>query len=267
MLVALQDEQRIEADIALKSLDYLCPACGKIVHVRRRRGWVTHFYHLVLKNCFSEGEGPLHRASKKLLGDEYRRRGFEIAYEWTLADERVKNFPRAVISEFPDRRTDVIIWRKAANGTKSYAVEIQDLHISQSEFLLRTRDWEAFGISVLWLVLPRKELAERLVQEANATTAFQVERYSPRLFERMIWNRYRQVCYLTPQNGMLFSARLAGHKLFKEKYVSFDQSAGDFAEAGGYEYESQRFVDLVISPPKHISTVKIDATERFAKWQ
>jgi Competence protein CoiA-like family len=267
VLVALQDGLRIEADGALKSVDYQCPVCRNILHVRRRKGWITHFYHLVLKNCASEGEGPQHRAAKKLLGEEYRRRGYEIAYEWTLAEERAKTFPRAVISDLPDRRTDVIIWRKSGGGTRSYAVEIQDSHISQTEFLLRTRDWETFGVTVLWLVLPRAELAARLAKETAANRPFNVERYSPRLFERMIWNRYRQLCYLAPQTGLLFPARLSRHRLFKEKYVTFDQSAGDFAEAGGYEYESQRFVDLVISPPKHLSAIRIDATERYAKWQ
>ncbi len=267
MLVALQDGQRIEADLAAKTVDYQCPACGAILHVRRRRGWVAHFYHLVLKNCLSEGEGPQHRAAKKLVGEEYRRRGFDVAYEWTLADERAKNFPRAVISDLPDRRTDVIIWRKSGRGTRSYAVEVQDSHISETEFLQRTRDWEAFGVSVLWLVLPGTALAERLMKEEVANGPFNVERYSPRLFERLIWNRYRQLCYILPQIGMLYPAKLSRHRLFKEKYVTFDQSAGDFAEAGGYEYESRRFVDLVILPPKHLSAIKIDATEGFAKWQ
>lgn len=240
MLVAHSEAGRIDADDAVKSADYCCPACKKIVHVRRRKGWITHFYHLVLKGCSWESEGVQHRATKRLIGEEYRRRGFEVAYEWTLEDERKKNFPRAVIDDLPLRRTDVMIWRHSGSAVKSYAVEVQESHISENEFQLRVRDWEIFGVAVIWLIVPPPKLLAELIQKKSSGEPFTYPRYSIRPFERLIWNRTRNLWFVVPGSEMFFCAKMRHHMLSKEKYVTFDHSAGDFAEAGGYEYELQR---------------------------
>jgi competence CoiA-like predicted nuclease len=267
MLVALSEAGRIDAEDAVRSADYTCPACKKIVHVRRRRGWITHFYHLVLKGCAWESEGTQHRAAKRLIGEEYRRRGFDVAYEWTLEDERKKNFPRAVIDELPMRRTDVMIWRQGGKSVRSYAIEIQDSHIAEQEFRQRMRDWEVFGVAILWLIVAPPKLNEVLANTTAEQGPIRFSRYSIRPFERLIWNRTRKLWFVVPARDLLYCARVSQHKLFKEKYVNFDHTVGDFAEAGGYEYESQRYVDLEIAPPTHISAIRIDATERFATWQ
>jgi Competence protein CoiA-like family len=267
VLVALQDGLRIEAEAAAKSADFACPSCGRTVRVRRRRGYVTHFYHVVLRGCHWENEGPEHRSAKKLIGDEYKRRGFEVAFEWTTANERDKNFPNAVIDDLPARRTDVVIWRQLSKGTKSYAVEIQDSHISHQEFTCRVEDWERLGIAVLWLSIPKPDLREHMVAQARSGLPSRYERYAIRPFEQMIWRRTRELWFIVPDHGVLFQSIVAAHKIHVERYMGFDQDAGDFFELGGYDYRSSRFVDLSLSKPKQLSDIRIDARERIATWQ
>jgi hypothetical protein len=55
---------------AKKHVDYLCPACGDVVHRRGGPAVTDHFYHVKSGGC-SGGEGALHAAAKHDLCDRY----------------------------------------------------------------------------------------------------------------------------------------------------------------------------------------------------
>jgi competence CoiA-like predicted nuclease len=268
MLVAHLDNLRIEAEQAERSKDYFCPACNALVHVRRRKGYITHFYHLVKANCVSEGEGAGHLLAKRLIADEYRRRGCEASFEWTIQQEREKNFPKAVVSELPARRTDVIVSRQSKDGQlKSYAIEVQDSNISVDEFRGRESDWWSIRVPVLWMLLPGKEVSKMLATMPIEFSVKTCARYAIRPFERELWRLTRQLCFLRIEAVSVYVAQVLPHMLSREHYTAYDANVGDFVEGGGYEYPSERYVDLEISGPVPLSEVRIDASKRLARWQ
>jgi hypothetical protein len=262
MLIALEKDARVEPEVAARGRDYACPRCGAVVRVRRRRGYVTHFFHLVLKGCASEAEGRLHLLTKSLIGSEYRRRGLDVQYEWSMRDELRVRGSRAVYDAVDERRADVMIWQKQ----HIYAVEVQDSHMSEAEFHARCSDWESFGVSVLWLVVPPPALSLFLSQLAAGEEGPRFSRYAIRPFERRIWARTRAVWFAQADSGLFFPASLARHMLSKELHVSFDQTRGDFREAGGYEYASSKYVDLIFDAAVRLSDLRIDPRGRFPTW-
>jgi Competence protein CoiA-like family len=258
---------RCEAADAVRSKDYLCPECGKVVHVRRRKNYITHFYHLVFANCASDGEGAQHLVAKSLIGEEYRSRGVDVAYEWTMERE----FARYGLSKFDfslcSRRTDLMLRTKGAKGEKRYAIEIQDSNLPERDFNLRCKDWNAVGAAILWLVIPPQALSEFLVERADVSEPSTYTRYSWRPFEREIWKRTGEIWFVETTSGSFFRVEVREHLINKEHYVAYDSSIGDFREAGGYSYASVRWVDLVLSPAIRLDSLQIDATRKHATWR
>jgi competence CoiA-like predicted nuclease len=267
LLVALAQDVRIEAQVAIRSVDYCCPQCGAIVHVRRRKNFVTHFYHLVSSNCDSGGEGAAHLLAKHMIGEEYRRRGCVVDFEWTMQSELARAPRRAHHGPIPRRRADIVLRHATKSGRKNVVVvEVQESRLTEREFRQRMIDWADFGWKVLWLCLPQRGLKTFLAEHGQSKSVLQFQRYAIRPFERLMLKRHGVLWLMIPETACFFSVAVQPSRIEVPAYMTYQQSTGDFAKFGGYDYRSNRYVDLEIAPAISLSDIRIIASGENVSW-
>lgn len=85
MLVALLNDERIDADVAERRNDYRCPRCKHAVILKRYLRKVDHFAHKPPTTCtYGRGESEAHKKAKIMFRDEWRRRGEEVFLEMNI---------------------------------------------------------------------------------------------------------------------------------------------------------------------------------------
>jgi competence protein CoiA len=130
-LYAFDVENKIvSAAKAIKGTDYYCPECRSVLH---RRGGIhrqDHFYHLESTSlCRQNGKG-LEHLQTQLYFQQSLPPG-ECALE--------RSFP--TIARIAD-----VYWEK-----EKLVFEVQCAPISSEEVLARTRDYNALGLTVVWV--------------------------------------------------------------------------------------------------------------------
>ena len=130
MLVALDQQQRvIEAAVADRAEEYLCPECGAPVRLRRGSIVMAHFAHVVrTPSCTLAGETEAHLWMKQCL------RGF-LGVDHTQVEQAL----------IPGHRADVVV------PAQRLVIECQVSPIALPEWERRTRDYNQQGYAMLWV--------------------------------------------------------------------------------------------------------------------
>jgi len=172
MLVALNNDQRFEADAAEKGLDYYCPNCRGEVILKKGRIVIHHFAHKAETVClFAKPESPGHVKAKGLFQNLYKERGHKADIEFI-----VHTLPN-------DRRADVMVHPPKG---RPVAIELQDSTIDLDEIEKRTQGYCNAGIPVLWLPFARKKYWDEKIPSDDAGWNFLISKYAARPFERWI---------------------------------------------------------------------------------
>lgn len=109
---------RIEASRRTPPAEYFCPTCGQPVVAKPGRVKIPHFAHVVRSDCPSAGESLDHLRGKKVLAEQFRVVGYEVALE--------EPHPR-------ERRVDVAVTLPHPLRPLRYAVEVQNSAIDPRE--------------------------------------------------------------------------------------------------------------------------------------
>lgn len=261
MLIAMQNEERVQADEAVAGFDYFCPdasCCGKL-RLRKRKGYVPHFYHLAEAACPKDGESRDHETAKIIVQSQYLDRKMRAELEVYLSDVAKQICPQRSAQGLQNlkainRRCDVLIENSAAGSRSRYfAVEVQGANLEPAEFNDRIHDWNVIGVPVVWIALTKPAWQKILKAECG----FTIQKTTLRNFELQMARRYGHIWYLNPETRKFYRAKVSPHMLFKNPTDYFDQNAGEMAQGGGYPYPSERWYDLVLDEPIHIDEIRL----------
>lgn len=131
MIIALKNNNPIEAKDSLKGQEYFCPGCKKKVILKQGRIKIHHFAHYPDEDCYeySEPETKEHLEMKELLYDMFKFYDYDIEKERWIGDQR----------------PDLYIPRE------SIAIECQCSPLTTETLLERTKKYTKKGIYVLWI--------------------------------------------------------------------------------------------------------------------
>lgn len=251
MLVAALKGDRIEADIAERGLDYVCPRCKGPVILKRGRIKIAHFAHKPPTDCtWARGETLAHLESKKLFRDSFVRRGLRAEVEF-------------IVPSLPsDRRADVMVW--SPSGQKA-AIELQHTSIQPEAIEKRAFSYAREGIAQAWIpFLPPKVMAQ--AETGKGSGDLFIERYPARPFER--WAHafhFGRLWFYDPTQKALWRGHFDQHEIEVES-SSWYSPEGEEMYAGGYSRISKRWKDLTLWGPYTVDEVKITIKQRKA-WQ
>lgn len=113
---------RVEASRRTPPAEYFCPTCGQPAIAKPGRVKIPHFAHVVRSDCPSAGESIDHLRAKKVLAEQFRAVGYEVALE--------EPHPR-------ERRVDVAVTLPHPLRPLRYAVEVQNSAIDPREMFRR----------------------------------------------------------------------------------------------------------------------------------
>ena len=246
MLVAERLGQKIIAAEAERLPDYVCPACRRLVILKRGRRVIAHFAHKPPTTCeWAKGETRAHLEAKQIVYDALRSRGVTVALEH-------------VIDTLPgDRRADVLAW---FHQNDVLAIELQHTSIGSELIEARSQSYARANVAQLWIPF-LSEAALRQGELRTDGTLF-VNRYSPRPFERWVHglNGKDGMWMYAPSEKAFRLAHMTGHQIFVEERSWFEQG-GVEASAGGYYRWSKRYRDLVLSRSYTIQELNIEVRE------
>lgn len=248
MLVASLAETRIEASKAERGPDYHCPACGRIVVLKKGRKLIHHFAHKPPTDCsWAAGETRGHYEAKLVVADALVGRGLKAEIEH-------------VVHALPgDRRADVMAW--SPKGLP-IAIELQHTPIDLSEIQERARSYSGAGIAQIWIPF----LRETIWKEGKPRTGgWFVECYAPRPFERWVHglNGKRGMWMYDPVSQAFWLGKLVGHKLYVEEGYHLTQE-GTEVSTGGYYRWSRRYRQLTLEGPYKADRLLIKVERRQA---
>lgn len=253
MLIAKQDNQRIQACHAVSGTDYLCPDsdCGGQLRLRKRKGYVPHFFHRGEAHCANDGESREHETAKIELQTEYRNRGnitadLEVYWSDVARLAETQEFG-AVMQKLraKNRRCDVLL-KKSTVGSKAnyFAIEVQGANLASKEFNDRIHDWNLLGIPVIWMALLKPAWQKSISTSQGSST---IQKTTLRDFEAQMLRRYGHIWYFDPDTRNFYKGKIEPHQLYKNPTDYFDQNAREICQGGGYPYDSTRWIDLVLS--------------------
>jgi len=251
MLVAALKSDRIEADIAERGLEYVCPKCWCSVILKRGRIKIAHFAHKPPTDCtWAKGETQAHLQAKKMFRDSFVSRSLRAEVEFI-----VPSLPN-------DRRADVMVW--SPSGQQA-AIELQHTSIQPEAIEKRAFSYALEGIAQAWIpFLPPKIMAR--AETGKGSGNLFVEKYPARRFER--WAHafhFGRLWFYDPTQKVLWRGHFNDHQIWVY-YSDFYSSDGEEMSAGGYPRFSKRWKDLILRGPYTVDQVKIKIRQRKA-WQ
>ena len=174
MLIAQDDNGRIDASAAGRGSKYICPNCLSEVVLKRGRIVIPHFAHKAPVTCeWGSGETQAHLEAKRLFAEAFAARGLRVEIEH-------------VVPSLPSyRRADIMVWTKRG---RRVAVELQHTPIGLDEIEERAFAYARAEITQVWIPFLSHKVwaqAERIT-EPTKRTEYVVERYPARPFERWI---------------------------------------------------------------------------------
>lgn len=250
MLVAVLNDQRIDALEAAKGPQYSCPNCRAEVILKQGRIVIHHFAHKPPTDCsWASGETREHLLAKTVLRDAYRKRGYEAAYEVE------------VLSGVGDRRADVLLTNR--KGTR-VAIEIQHTPILYDAMERRTGAYVAAGVPVIWIGI----LTSKMKEEALPTKeGLEIEQYVIRPWERWAHAYYfKELWYIDPQEQTLWKGQFSDY-LIDVEATSWYNEYGEEQYAGGFSKVSKRWKTLTLTGPVPLSEAKIGFEIRRKVWE
>lgn len=245
MLIALQDNTRIDAWGASRGLLYRCPNCHDEVILKQGRIVVPHFAHKPPTNCvWATGETREHMLSKKVIRDAFVSRGYKAECEVE------------VLSSAGDRRADVLIENK--NGHR-VAIEVQHTPISYEHIEERTNGYLAAGIPVVWIGLlsaQMKALADHLEDEIL------FEKYVQRPWEKWAHAYYfKELWYIDPYKETLWKGEFSDYTIDVPS-TSWYNEYGEEQYAGGFSRKSNKWKTLILSSEQSLASINIIVKNR-----
>jgi competence protein CoiA len=253
MLVAKLNDNRIEADIAERGQDYVCPnpKCNQPVILKRGRIKIAHFAHKPPMDCtWASGETHAHLEAKKLFRDSFASRGLRAEVEF-------------IVPSLPtDRRADVMVWSPA--GVRA-AIELQHTSIDIKEIEKRAFSYAREGIAQVWILFIQSQAMKtaKLCRGGKQGNLF-IERYSARPFERWV-NAFHfgRLWFYDQNQKALWRGRFGEHRIWVES-SSWYTPEGDKTSAGGYNRISKRWKELTLWGPHTVDQIKVKVEHRRA---
>lgn len=249
MLIALNDDQRIDASSAAKGLKYICPNCKADVILKQGRIVIHHFAHRPPTVCsWSRGETREHLLAKIVIRDAFRARSYQADYEVE------------VLSGEGDRRADVLV--TIGQGAQ-VAIEIQHTPILYDAIERRTGAYLVAGVPVIWVGILSKKMKEEAV---SSTQGLQIEQYVIRPWEKWAHAYYfRKLWFIDPEEQSLWLGEFSDYAID----VPISSWYNEYAEeqsAGGYSRISKKWKTLDLSGPKTLDKIEISFGTRKS-WQ
>lgn len=249
MLVALHQEQRVDALGAAKGLQYSCPNCKTEVILKQGRIVIHHFAHKPPTDCsWATGETREHLLAKTVIRDAFRARNYQAEYEVE------------VLSGAGDRRADVLLTN--SNGSR-VAIEVQHTPILFDAIERRTNGYAAAKVPVIWLGILSTKMKEAATP---SNSGLLIEQYVIRPWEKWAHAYYfKELWYIDPQERSLWK----GH--FSDYHIDVPSSSwyneyGEEQSAGGFSRISKKWKMLALAGPFPLDTIGIGIKSRKA-WQ
>jgi ssDNA-binding Zn-finger/Zn-ribbon topoisomerase 1 len=249
MLVARHQDQRIDAFVAEKGPNYVCPNCGSEVVLKKGKIVIHHFAHKPPTHCaWANGETRKHLLAKTVLRDAFRERGYKSEFEVE------------VLSGAGDRRADVLV--TDAMG-KSVAIEIQHTPILNDAIECRTTSYVVALTPVIWIGILSNSMKQDAIQ-MNDTLV--IEQYVIRPWEKWAHAYYfKELWYIDPIAKELWKGRFSDYFIEVES-SSWYNEYGEEQSAGGYSRISKKWKTLTLAGPTPLDIVNIETRSRKA-WQ
>ena len=248
MLVALRNGERVEARLAEKGPEYFCPDCSIQLILRKGRIRIHHFAHKPKATCaWSKGETLQHLKAKELFLSEFVRRGLAAEVEYI-----VPSLPN-------DKRADVLVWSPIGNR---FSIELQHSSVDYNELEERTRSYIRARVAVIWIPFLQPKYLDRAEPiDFGQEGDFLIEKFSARPLEKWVHGLYFGEPWLyDPKFEELYMYKLRPHLLHKE-YTEWYED-GCEQSAGGYNYPSSRWRDLILYGPYQLDQVRIEVLKR-----
>jgi len=185
---------------------FLCPGCKSPVIIKKGLIKIHHFAHKACKNCNSGSpESELHMSCKLSIYNQINNLN---KFENVEVEKIIGDFIADVYAE--------------CNGVK-VAFEIQVSNMDVKKLLSKIKGYSKNKIYGFWVV-PNYDMRNN-------------ERYSPKIWERLLHQLYHGQIYYMLKEGEIVSVTFKPYNLWKE--------ATDWG--GGYYYTSKRYVKLKIN--------------------
>lgn len=254
MLVALLDETRIEASVAVKGPDYHCPQCQQRLVLKKGRIVIDHFAHKPPIICnYAKGETREHMSGKLALRDSFRERGLEAEVE------------QAVLSSGGDRRADVLV-HAPTSKQRRIAIELQHQPIDLDQIERRTRAYVLAGIPVLWIPLLKVDVRADAEEGGGDDSEgnFYIEKYTTPPWQRWLveYMGERSLWFYDPDGMKLWRAKLSPCELYVPQNDWYD-SDGSEQSSGGYTRTSRRWMRLDLWGPFALADVRLTSWHRW----
>lgn len=249
MLVAALSGNRIEADIAERGPEYVCPDCKQSVILKRGRIKIAHFAHKPPTDCtWAKGETQAHLESKKLFRDSFASRGLRAEVEFI-----VPSLPN-------DRRADVMVW---SPSHKQAAIELQHSNIGIEEIEKRAFSYVREGIAQAWIPFLRsKVMAEAERQKGGNSGDLLIKKYPARPFERWAHAFHLgRLWFYDPKQKALWRGHFDKHEIWVEG-SNWYSSDGEEMSAGDFFRISKRWKELTLWGPYTVDQIKIKIEPR-----
>lgn len=160
MLVALHENQRVDAFSANKGPTYFCPNCGDEVILKQGRIVIHHFAHKPPTDCsWAKGETREHLLAKTVIRDAFRNTSYQAEFE------------AEVLSGAGDRRADVLLTNRSG---RRVAIEVQHTPILYDAIERRTGAYAIAGVPVIWVGILTKTMRGDAETVSNG---LQIEQY------------------------------------------------------------------------------------------
>jgi len=248
MLVASLDGNPVEADVAIKGHEYMCPRCKETVILKQGRIVIPHFAHKAKDLCrYAVGETMAHYKAKLFFRDSFRMRG------WTATIEtEVDCLPG-------DRRADVLV---TMPNQRKFAIELQHTKISDKEIEDRTFSYHRANLGVIWVSFLKKSTTSD-AKESRRHDALFVEQYTAPPWERWAHGyHFGKLWFYNPDDNTLWHGRLEPHDIYREERTWYDEY-GNENSAGGY-WKSTKWKELTLRGPYNIDSMGVKSSLRKA---
>jgi competence protein CoiA len=249
MLVALHENQPLDALSAKNGPTYTCPNCGEDVILKQGRIRIHHFAHKRLSDCsWAKGETREHLLAKTVVRDAFRARSFQTEFE------------AEVLSGEGDRRADVLL--TYASGAR-VAIEVQHTSIYYDAIERRTRAYIAAGVPVIWVGILSKEMRENAI---TVSSGLHIKQHVIRPWQK--WARayyFKNLWFIDPDEKTLWRGEFSDFQS-EVPLASWYNEFGEEQTAGGYSRISKKWKTLELHGPTLLSDVEISFSSRKA-WE
>jgi hypothetical protein len=240
MLTALHGDESVEAEVAERGLQYLCPGCKSDVILKRGRFVIPHFAHKPPACGWAKGETLEHMRAKIAF-----RNALAKSYSEVQVEKLIPSLPN-------DRRADIYFSNHAGQRA---VIELQHTPISLDEIERRSSTYAKENIAQLWVVLVS---SKRLATAERNNEGIHIERYPARPFERWIHGlHYGSILYFDSAKEELWVGKLREHILSVEG-SSWYNEYGEEETRDGSEKPSKRWKELALTGP--IKLMELDFT-------